>query len=136
MIVRTKDSDTYFLILDEMCTEQQWVAGTGVRPKSPGAQIAARIYSCFFRGITDVVAEFETYYKREYSNLWAFLYWHYMIDNDTLDEIRKVYKPSKRLLYGNINAGGDYGIAQYAMGDEGYPVVKRILSKVCRERKL
>ncbi|MFZ0931746.1 MAG: hypothetical protein WAN11_24325 [Syntrophobacteraceae bacterium] len=136
MIVRTKDSYTYFLILDEVCTEQQWLSATGVRPKSPAANIAARVYSCFFRGITDVIAEYEKYYKREYSDLWVFLYWHYTIDEDTLEEIRKVYKPSQRLLYGSVQAGGDYQIGEYAMSEEGFPVIKRILSKICMEREL
>lgn len=135
MIVRTKDSNTYFLILDEVCTEEQWLSAAGVRPKSPAASIAARVYSCFFRGITDVIAEYERYYKREYHDVWDFLYWHYMINKDTLEEIRKVYKPPQHLLYGNIHAGGDYGVGDYAMSDEGFTVIERIYFKVYRKRE-
>lgn len=135
MIVRTKSSNTYFLILDQIFTERQWLSAAGVRPKSPAAGIAARVYSCFFRGMTDVVVEYESYYKREYRDLWDFLYWHYMIDEGMLEDIRRVYKPSQCLLYGNVHAGGDYCIGDYAMSEEGFPVVERILAKVCRERE-
>lgn len=132
MIVRTKISNTYFLILDEEYTEKQWLSAAGVRPQSPAANIVARIYSCFFRGLTDIVAEYETYYKLEYRNLFAYLYWHYMIDEDALDEIQKKFKPSKRLFYGNVHSGGDYCAGEYAMSDEGFPAIKQIFTKIIK----
>lgn len=135
MIVRTKNSDLYFVIVDHLCTEQQWLSAAGVRPKSPAEGIAARVYSCIFGGMTDVVADYETYYQREYRDLWVFLYWHYMIDEDTLEEIRRVYKSSQRLLYGDIRAGGDYCLGEYIMSEEGFPAVERILAKIYKERK-
>jgi hypothetical protein len=85
MIVRTDCINTYFLILDRRYTEEQWLAAAGVRPGSPAAGIAARAYACFFRCATDVVREYRKYYEREYRNLWTFLYWHYMIDEDVIN---------------------------------------------------
>ncbi len=135
MIVRTKSRNTYFLILDRVFNEQQWLSAVGVRPESPAASIAARVYSCFFRGNTDIIAEYERYYKREYLDLWGFLYWHHMIDEITIEEIQKVYKPPQHLLYGNVHSGGDYGAGDYAMEEMGIPAIERILAKVCRESK-
>ena len=134
MIVRTESSNTYFLILDQVCTVEQWLSAAGVRSKSPAAGIAERVYFCFFRGMTDIVAEYERYYKQEYRDLWAFLYWHYMVEKDTIQEIRQIYRPPQRLLYGNVHAGGDYSTGDYAMDEEGYPAIECILAKVCRER--
>jgi hypothetical protein len=130
-----KKSDIYFLVVDHLCTEEQWLSAAGVRPKSPAEGIAARVYSCIFGGLTDVAADYETYYQREYRDLWNFLYWHYMIDDDTLEEIRRVFKSSQRLFYGDIDDGGDYNLGQYIMSDEGFPVVKHILAKIYKERK-
>lgn len=135
MIIRTNKSDIYFLLVDHLCTEQQWLSAAGVRPKSPAEGIAARVYSCIFGGMTDVVDDYKIYYQREYRDLWKFLYWHYMIDEDTLEEIRGVYKSSQRLLYGDIRTGGDYCLGQYIMSEEGFPAIKHILAKIYKERK-
>jgi hypothetical protein len=135
MIIRTKKSDIYFVVVDYLCTEQQWLSAASVRQKSPAEGIAARVYSCIFGGTTDVVADYETYYQLEYRNLWNFLYWHYMIDDDTLEEIRQIYKPSQCLLYGDIHAGGDYCLGEYIMSEEGFPAVKRILTKIYKGGK-
>ena len=135
MIIRTKKREIYFVIVDYLCTEKQWLSAAGVRHKSPAEGIAARIYSCIFSGMTDIVADYETYYQREYRDLWSFLFWHYMIEEDTLEEIRGVYNSSQRLLYGDIDAGGDYSLGQYIMSEEGFPVVNRILAKIYKERK-
>jgi hypothetical protein len=130
MIIQTKQSEIYFVVADYLCTEQQWLSAANVRPKSPAEGIAARVYSCIFGGVTDVVNDYQTYYRQEYRSLWNFLYWQYMIDEDTLERIRQIYKPSQRLLYGDIHAGGDYCLGQYIMSAEGFPVVKQILTKI------
>ena len=136
MIVRTECNNAYFLILDQVYTEKQWLSAASVRPGSPAAGIAGRVYSCFFRGVIDVASEFERYYKREYGNLWTFLYWHYMIDEDAIDSIRRVYKPPQLLLYGSVHAGGDYCVGNYAMAeDEGFPAVKRIFAALRRKQR-
>ena len=136
MIVRTDSSNTYFLILDQVYTEEQWIAAAGVRPGSPAAQIAARVYSCFFRGATDVAAEYEKYYKWEYPDLWSFLYWHYLIDEDAIEAVHAVYGPPQFVLYGNVHAGGDYCIGDYAMEeDQGFPAVERIFATLRRKYK-
>ena len=136
MIVRTEYNNTYFLVLDLVYTEEQWLAAAGVRPGSPAANIAARVYSCFFRGTTDVADEYGKYYEREYRNLWTFLYWHYMIDEDAIEQIRGTYKPPQLLLYGNVHAGGDYCVGDYAMAeDEGFPAVERIFATLRRKQR-
>lgn len=136
MIIRTETSNTYFLVLDRLFAEKEWLAAAGVRPNSPAAQIAARVYSCFFRGATDVAAEYEKYYRREYPDIWSFLYWHYLIDEPAMDSVRAVYSPSQILLYGNTHTGGDYCAADYAMEeDQGFPVVQRIFSTLQRNTK-
>lgn len=133
MIIRTKDSNTYFLILDQIYTEEHWLASAGVRPGSPAARIASRVYSCFFRGVIDVVGEYNKYYKREYHNLWEFLYWHYQIDNEAIEAVICAYSNTKLLLYGDVKAGGDYCIGDYAMDeDQGFPIVKHILATLQR----
>jgi hypothetical protein len=135
MIVRTENKDIYFVIVDYLCTEQQWLSAVGVRPKSPAEVIASRIYSCIFCGLIDVVADYKTYYQREYRDLWKFLYWHYMIGEDTIGEIQRVYKPSQHLFYGDINSGGDYGLGQYITSEEGFLTLKRILANIYKGRK-
>lgn len=135
MIIRTKKSEIYFVVADYLCTEQQWLSAANVRPKSPAEGIAARVYSCIFGGVTDVVNDYQTYYRQEYRSLWNFLYWHYMIDEDTLERIKRIYKPSQRLLYGDIDAGGDYCLGQYIMSAEGFPVVEQLLTKIYKGGK-
>jgi hypothetical protein len=135
MIIQTDNKDIYFLIVDYLCTKQQWLSATDVRPKSPAEGIATRIYWCIYGGLTDVVADYETYYKREYSDLWRFLYWHYMIDENTLEKIKEVYKPTQLLFYGDIDAGGDYGLGHYIMSEEGFSMVKRILTRIYKGLK-
>ena len=136
MIVRTEYSNTYFLVLDRMYSEEEWLAASGVRAGSPAAIIAARVYSCFFRGTTDVANEYTKYYAREYRNLWTFLYWHYLIDEEAIDAIRDAYKPPQILLYGNVHAGGDYFVGDYVMEeDQGFQVVQRIFATLKENHK-
>jgi hypothetical protein len=85
--------------------------------------------------LIDVVADYKTYYQREYRDLWKFLYWHYMIGEDTIGEIQRVYKPSQHLFYGDINSGGDYGLGQYITSEEGFLTLKRILANIYKGRK-
>lgn len=129
MIIRTTAKNVYFLILDRMYSEDEWLAASGVRAGSPAAGIAARMYSCFFRGTTDITNEYTKYYKCEYRGLWDFLYWHYLIDEETIKAIQDAYKAPQVLLYGNVHAGGDYCVGDYAMEeDHGFPVVQRIFA--------
>jgi hypothetical protein len=119
----------YFLILDQRFTEKQWLAASGVRDGSPAAGIAARTYACFFCGATDVLREYTEYYKKEYRDVWDFLYWHYLIDAAAIKALNKAYKKTQLLLYGDVHAGGDYYVGDYAMEeDQGFPVVERIFA--------
>lgn len=136
MIVRIKSGSTYFLVLDQLYSETMWLTAAGVRPGSPATAIAARMYACFFRSAKDVVQEYEQYYKKEYGNLWIFLYWHYLIDKDAIVAVRAVYRPPQLLLYGDVHAGGDYCIGDYAMDEgQGFPVVERLFATLRRKYK-
>lgn len=136
MIIRTEYSNTYFLILDQVYTEEQWLAASGIRPGSPAAGIAARVYSCLFRGTTDVVREYSKYYEPEYRDLLTFLYWHYLIDDQTIEAIRDAYRPPQILLYGDVHAGGDHCAGDYAMEeDHGFPVVLRLFARLRKDVK-
>jgi hypothetical protein len=136
MIIQTKNKDIYFVIVDYLCTEKQWLFAAGVQPNSPAAVIASRIYSCIFGGMTNIIADYETYYKLEYRDIWKFLYWHYLIDEDTIKKIYGIYKSPQCILYGDIDAGGDYSLGSYIMSEEGFPVIKRMLTKIYKEHKI
>lgn len=135
MIIRTDSKNIFFILLDVVYTQEQWISATGVQQGSPAASLAARVYSCLFRSTTNVVAEYEKYYKQEYNNLWAYLYWHYLIDAETIDKIKKNYTPEKILFYGNAHAGGDYCVGDYALSeDDGYPLTKQIFANLKKKQ--
>ena len=132
MIIQAS-SDTYFMLLMKFCNKNEFIAAAGVRPESPGAEFVSRIYCCLFNAVTDISLEYQRYYKIEYKDMWRYLYWHYSIDKDVMEQLRKAYDPPVHLLYGDVNSGGDYGIGQYVMSEEGFPIVGKIIVAATKE---
>jgi len=64
----------------------------------------------------------------------ASLFWHYSIKHPVIQKVRRVYDPSKRLFYGNVHTGGDYGVGQYIMSEDGFPLVENILKTALKEK--
>ncbi len=123
----------YFIIGDVVCTADQWISAAGVKLDSPGADIALRIYNCYFRGVKNVVNEYNKYYKDEFPNLWDFLYWHHNCSRDVILQVKKEYSEGMFILYGQVHAGGDYCLGDYAASeDDGFPLVQRLLERLIR----
>ena len=136
MIIRSEKRNKYFLILEKFYSEKQWVSAACVRPGSPASNLAARIYSCFFHGTKDVNEDYNKYYVKEYSSLWAYLYWYYMIEDDVIEQIKAIYKEPQRIFYGDVHSGGDYMLGDYVMDEhEGFPMVQSILETLRRKHK-
>lgn len=135
MIVQASDN-THFLVLRRLCTENEFIAAASARPSTPAADLAGRMYACIFLGVTDVVRQYEMYYKTEYLSIWSFLYWHYIADEDDLRTLQKAFRPSYLLLYGHSEGGGDYSMSQFIMSEEGFPVVETIFKKLRTRRQI
>lgn len=121
----------YFIIGDVICTADQWISAAGVKSESPGADIALRIYNCYFRGVKNVANEYNKYYRKEFLDLWDYLYWHRNCSKDVILEIKKEYAAGMFILYGQIHAGGDCCLDDYAASeDDGFPLVKQLIEKL------
>jgi hypothetical protein len=133
-VIIQASEDNYFLIMQRPCHEKEFIAASGVHPKSYAADLMSRIYCCLFNGVTHINAEYKKYYAVEYKTIWHFLFWHYSINHSVIEKVRKAYDPSKGLFYGNVDTGGDYGVGQYIMSEEGFPFVEKILKTALKEK--
>lgn len=133
MIIRISD-DRYLMVLERLCSENKFIAAAKVRPGSPAAELASRMYCCLFKAAIELTAEYEKYYAIEYKTIWHYLYWHHSIDADVIDRVRGAYKSGMHILYSHLYSGGDYVIGQYIGSEEGFSLVERIINVATKEQ--
>jgi hypothetical protein len=131
-VIIQASEDNYFLLVQRSCHENEFIAGAKVHSNSPAAELVSRIYCCLFNDVIDILAEYKKYYVPEYKTIWDYLYWHYLIKPGVIEKVRKSYNPCICLFYGNVHSGGDYGVGQYVMSEEGVSLVEKILKAVIR----
>jgi hypothetical protein len=143
MIVRAS-GNTYFMVLEKPYGESEFLAASGVRVGSPGAEYSARMYACLFNALINISKYYEKFYKVEYKDVWQYLEKNYYTDtyrdlnrNDspkrnTVKRLRAHYSPGMNIFYGDVESGGDHVLGGYIMSDEGFSMVQAIFTRMKR----
>jgi hypothetical protein len=118
----------YFIIYKKV-TMDKFVQASKVTSGSWAEELMNRVYDCLFGNITNIIEEYEKFYKVEYSTFQEFLRKRYGLKNKGLQLISDNLGKDDYLAHGFLDSEGDYNTAQLIeFSDELVESINKILA--------
>ena len=101
-----------------------------VKQGSYAAELVERIYAFFIETAIDLTAEYQKYYKSEYTDILSFLYHKYAMNENDLSKLSvSAQSYGCLLLIKNMRWGRDYQIESlFEHSEEGHDVIMQVLN--------
>ena len=101
-----------------------------VKQGSYASELVERIYAFFIDTAIDLMAEYQKYYKSEYTDILNFLYHKYAINENDLSKISESAKSyGCLLLIKDRRWGRDYQIdSLFDYSEEGHDIIMQVLN--------
>ncbi len=117
------DTSKLLVVFSKRYSLAEFRAASHVVPGTYADELVERMYNCLFKCPRDIQAEYERYYKVEYSDFGDFLYWKYGVQRNLARELKERVKEGIFIGYGRDKIG--------VFADEtGASVLKHILSEL------